>query len=88
VKIAPVSADMLIKLALVAASLGAIWYLTRRATQAVNDAVDSVYDTASTVWETVRPDTIINIVNTTADFLTTPDPTHRENGQYVLSKDR
>lgn len=43
-KIAPVSADLLIKVALVAAGLGAIWYAINRASKATGEAAAAAVD--------------------------------------------
>lgn len=43
-KIAPVSADLLIKVALIAASLGALWYIVNRAQTAAQTAVSDAAD--------------------------------------------
>lgn len=45
-RVAPVSADLLIRLALVAAGVGLAYYLWRRTTSAVGDAVGDAFDAA------------------------------------------
>lgn len=74
-KIAPVSADLLIKVALVAVSLGALWYILNRATGATAAAAAWVGETADNVVQAVNPLSTENVFYTGANAITggTPD---------------
>lgn len=52
-KVSPVSADLLVKLALIAAAIGLAVYVVRRSTSAVSDAVGTVFDAAAGVADSI-----------------------------------
>ena len=66
-KLAPISSDLLIKLALVAAGIGLAVYLVKRTTGAVSGAIDhalaSAGEVADAVIEGVNPAAPGNVVN-------------------------
>lgn len=61
-KIAPVSADLLIKLALGAAAIGAAWWIVRRASSAASGALDAVGSAAQTVGTAINPASSDNLI--------------------------
>lgn len=69
-KVSPVSADMLIKLGLGAAVLGAAWYSWKKVSGAAGDAIDAVTETASAaagaIITGINPGNADNIVNKAA----------------------
>lgn len=69
-KVAPVSADLLIKVALVAVSLGALWYMLNRATGTATAAAAWVGETADNVIQAVNPLNNENIFYTGANTIT------------------
>ena len=69
-KIAPVSADLLIKLAVVAAGLGAIWYVLNKASKTTSAAAAWVGETADNVVQAVNPLNDQNIFYTGANTIT------------------
>lgn len=69
-KLAPVSGDMLIKLALGVAVLGAVGLMVWKAKSAASGAVDAVKDAAGKVAEAVNPASDQNLVYRGASAIT------------------
>lgn len=76
-KVAPVSADLLIKVALVAVSLGALWYMLNRATGTaaaaaawIGETADNVIETATNAVQAVNPLNNENLIYKAANTLT------------------
>lgn len=66
-KIAPVSADLLVKLGLVLAGAGLVWYLGRKASGAVTGLASDAAAAAAGAVNAVNPWNNDNVINQTAN---------------------
>lgn len=68
-KIAPVSGDLIVKLAIVGAAVAAVWFVVRRASNAGGQLVDAIGSTVSNAVDAVNPTNPENVAYHTANVI-------------------
>lgn len=72
-KVAPVSADLLIKAAAVLVGVGAVYWVAKKATGAAASAVGAVADSAAAAVQAINPMNNENVIYQAANVLTGGD---------------